>query len=858
MKTLRNWQVNPYGGIFKRSGFKFVNQAKNASDRVRMITFSFSPNQSYCLELGDCYMRVIKDGAQMVYATRTAWETSHLYTVGVDVSNSASTYRCLVEHTSGTFSTDLAAGKWVLIGAVGAVVEVVTPWSLTDLPYLNKTQSADVMTLDCPGHPPYRISRLDHDEWIVAVEDHSKGPFQALNTDETSTISASAATGTVTLTATKPIFTADRVGKYLYMEIGEYGTPWEVNRPVIANQILMAGGRYYKSTQAGNTGTNRPTHYSGTVSDGLIKWEFLHEGSGICLVTSVSSAGLTATATVVDRLPDGGVSSKIYSSTNPITITDNTGGTEGYGALPMRLTFTTPHGIDTGDTVGVWFYFQEQFRKNLFFEYIVATSVSTTVLDFNGVGFYGNYNHLVGDMSVEEVGSAGVDDSYKWAWQEWDDTRGYPVATCYYQQRLVHAGTSSKPQTPWLSRTADILNFKHPNPLMLYDDDAMTQDLLVSSVNGQQANVIRHVVGAEKLVIFMASCIVAFGNGSGDPLTPGGNWTPDVQGSFGSSTLAPIAVGDDLVFVTDKGGTVRNLVLAPGTAKYTGQDLCVAASHLLEGHQIEEWCYQDVPDKTVWMVRDDGILLGLTYLKEQEVLAWHRHDTGYSYTLNGVACSDEFESCCVVSEANEDALYVSVKRWKALGASAPTAIRCIERKQPWVSDPLPSAFFLDSALSYSGSPATVFSGLAHLAGRIVDALSAGIWNQGLTVSSAGTVTLDPTSVVIIGLPYQSDGETLAIATLGGETLMDKRKIIPSVSFKLNTSGIFKAGPRSSDLTDVFSVDGITGTSATDLLTGFAEVSISTKWDEAGSVFFRAEAPYPVNILAIVPKIQVGG
>jgi len=954
MDTLKNWQVNPYGGIFNRSGLEFIVRAKNSYDRIRLITFSFSSDQSYCLELGDEYMRVIKDGVQMVYATRTAWEGSHLYTVGVDVSNSASTYRCLVEHTSGTFSTDLAAGKWVLIGAVGAIVEVVTPWSLADLPLLNKTQSADVMTLNCPGHPPYRISRLDHDEWTVTVEDHSKGPFQTLNTDETSTISASAATGTVTLTATKPIFTADRVGKYLYMEIGNYGTPWEVNRPVIANQICMAGGRYYKSSQSGNTGTNRPTHYSGTVSDGLIKWEYLHEGSGICLITGVSSAGLTATATVVDRLPDGGVSTKIYSSTNPITITDNLGGTEGYGSLPMRLTFTTPHGFDTGDTLGVWFYFQEQFRKNLFFEYIVATSVSTTVLDFNGVGFYGNYNHLVGDMSVEEVGSAGVDDSYKWAWQEWDETRGYPVANCYYQQRLVHAGTATKPQTPWLSRTADILNFKHPNPLMLYDDDAMTQDLLVSSVNGQQANEIRHVVGAEKLVVFMASCIVAFGNGSGEPLTPGGNWTPDVQGAYGASRLAPIAVGDDLLFVTDKGGAVRNLTLAPGTAKYTGQDLCVMASHLLEGHQIEEWCYQDVPNKTVWMVRDDGILLGLTYLKEQEVLAWHQHETGSDWALsNGIMSetgSDTIESACVVSEGDEDALYLSVKRWRV--AEAVDYSHCIERLRLRVSTPVEDCFFLDSGLSYDGNNDSVdrqiyvyanggdtwlqgevhnvmsgagvfdptgeaptlaqvgdhivfpdksrmliesvvstsvctasifseelpadyravsvmawglakddFAGLYHLTGRDISALADGNTVEGLSVGGAGDFTLPLPSVKVhAGLSIKADGKTLSLdIPPGGGSLMDKRKIVPAVSFKLLNSGTFEAGPDENSLSAVFDAPpDSTGQTTQELVTGVYEKAISTQWNTTGVVFFRQKDPLPVNILAIIPQIQVGG
>lgn len=44
-----------------------------------------------------------------------AWLTSTAYTVGTLVVQSTNTYLCTVDHTSGTFATDLAAGKWVLL-----------------------------------------------------------------------------------------------------------------------------------------------------------------------------------------------------------------------------------------------------------------------------------------------------------------------------------------------------------------------------------------------------------------------------------------------------------------------------------------------------------------------------------------------------------------------------------------------------------------------------------------------------------------------------------------------------------------------------------------------------------------------
>ena len=48
-----------------------------------------------------------------------AWGTSTAYVVNDVVSTAGASYICLVAHTSGTFSTDLAASKWDLVAAKG-------------------------------------------------------------------------------------------------------------------------------------------------------------------------------------------------------------------------------------------------------------------------------------------------------------------------------------------------------------------------------------------------------------------------------------------------------------------------------------------------------------------------------------------------------------------------------------------------------------------------------------------------------------------------------------------------------------------------------------------------------------------
>lgn len=45
----------------------------------------------------------------------TAWVTATAYVIGNFVTQSGSTYKCLVNHTSGTFATDLSANKWVKV-----------------------------------------------------------------------------------------------------------------------------------------------------------------------------------------------------------------------------------------------------------------------------------------------------------------------------------------------------------------------------------------------------------------------------------------------------------------------------------------------------------------------------------------------------------------------------------------------------------------------------------------------------------------------------------------------------------------------------------------------------------------------
>lgn len=833
LKLCRNWQVNPYGGIFKRNGTKYVCTSKTKGDQIRLLPFSFSTDQSYTLEFGDEYVRFIKEGAQITYSNRTAWAAGCDYAVGDYVKSGTTAYRCITAHTSvGSFS---AGSNWKALGTIGAVAEIVSPWDKNDLALLKITQANDIMAVTHPDYPPYEVRRYDHDDWEVVERSIAGGPFQELNTDETITIASSSSSGTVTLTSTSNIFTVDNIGKYLYMEIGNYGSSWDVGKTVIRGQVLRYASKYYRAVDSGVTGTIPPTHFSGVADDGKMRWEYLHEGSGICKITSVGTT--TATATVIETLPIGGVTSAIYRSDNDFYFTP--GEVINPGMTPtfdVKTVFDSDHGLNDGDTVKVCFTFIfAGYTRDFEAVFTVKYIDSKTVEFVNWVwDVHNSRERIVGDPKIEILRSEGVNPTHKWAWQEWDETRGYPSCATYFQQRLVFAGTDYGPQTVWASRTDDFVHFL-PSGLQVYDDDALAIPMALSGFYGAQTNRIRHLIPLDRLLTLSSAGAASIGNTLHEPLTPDNHPVEHVS-FYGASELQPLGIGDSILYQQDKGRGLRDLTYNDASMRYGGQDLTVMASHLFEGHTITEWCYQDVPNKTVWCVRDDGVLLGMTYLKEQQVIAWHQHD------LTGLV-----ESVCCVSEDTENALYLSVNR---------SGVRHINRLTLPETSAIGDQFYVDSGMTFASAyPETDFT-IAHLPSTEIAVLADGVEITGITTDSSGNFSIPSENAAVLvqaGLPIQSDGETLSpVLSLNGESTMSKKKVIPSVTFMVKDSSSFKAGPDSSELVDIF--DQTAGT----LETGLFDVSVSSQWKQNGTVYFRHTSPLPCFIQAIIPNISIGG
>lgn len=260
-----------------------------------------------------------------------------------------------------------------------------------------------------------------------------------------------------------------------------------------------------------------------------------------------------------------------------------------------------------------------------------------------------------------------------------------PACVAYVQQRRVFGGANAKPETFVMSQVGDYTNF-NTTPVSL------ASDAIVGSLAALQVNTIKSMVPvAYGLLVFTTGgSFLINGGGPYSAITPSGI-TAQAQASDGANDLPPLTINYDVLYVQNKGNRVRDLAYAWQRQSYTGSDISILAAHLFDGFQLTEWTWSQEPNKIVWAVRNDGVMLGLTYVPDQEVFAWSRHDT-----------QGEFKSVCSIPEDDVNAVYVIVRRFVPEvggGDCCPGWVDYIERLDANESDCPLDAWYLDCALA---------------------------------------------------------------------------------------------------------------------------------------------------------------
>lgn len=668
--TMRNFFVNYRGGAASRAGTAYVGMCKQSGNAAppRDIPFQFNINQGYALEFGDQYMRIKSNGAYVIENTKAITaitkanpgvftSAAHGYSNGdwifiqsVGGMTNFNGLTWIVQNvTTNTFTvTDLFGtavdttnfSVYTSGGTAARIYTVVSPYAAVDLPYLKFTQSADVMSLTCVNpvtnteYPPYDLERFGATNWTF-----TQVSFAAIIAAPTGVVVTAQNSTTVSTWYSYLVTAIDR-------DTGEESvasTPGTVENNDIS---INAGSNTITWTAVANASSyniyKATPSYSVGVPVGTL-YGYMSTAFG----TQATDTNIIADFTKVppthrDPFARGAITS--------ITITN--GGT-GQAQATIGYTITTATG---SGFVGL--------------PVVVAGVFVAMIIQNPGKGYLlGDTIAITGAHTIQATATLNIG----------NQTGTYPSVVAYFQTRRFYADTLNAPDTYFASKPGLFLNMDSSDPVQ-------PNDAIIGTPWAQQIDGVQFMIPMPGgLVVFTGKGAWQIGGGgTGDAITPS-NQVATPQAYNGCNDHVPPIVADyDILYVQAKGSVVRDLSYNFFANIYTGTDKTVLSNHLFVNHTIVQWGYAEEPFKVIWAVRDDGILLSFTYLKEQDVYSWARHDT------NGL-----FMGVCCITEPPVDATYLIIQRY-VRGAWRYYSERMDNRYWPTME----SCFCVDAGLSW--------------------------------------------------------------------------------------------------------------------------------------------------------------
>lgn len=802
-QVLQNFVVQRFGGIRKRGGTEYINEIKSSASPVRLIPFIFSITQAYILEFGDTYIRFYTNGGVV---------------------------------TSG-----------------GSPVEVTTPWDETEVWDLQFVQSADVLYITHPNYAPRTLSRTSATTFVLAEIEFQDGPYLELN--ETSTTLTPASYGAfvpVMTSATTPSGTVSDSGtgtdawKLFDKDAQTEGTITTATAGWVQYQ-LASGAKccdayWVQASSVYQIPDDMPTQWTVQGSNDGATWvvldsqvnqtgwyigerrfyEFSNEASFSYIRWSVSGGGQGPASGNNTRLSTWEPNeSPVTQTAFNLTASSTTGINEGQGFL------TTDVGrhIRLLASDGVWRWCK-----------VISRSSSTVVT----VKMYG---HALPDLSP----------IINWHLGAWSDETGWPACVGFYNGRLCFARTDTQPQSVWMSVVDDFTNFAISSPLE--DDDAIT-----ATITSESLNEIKWLAESTDLFVGTTAAIRTIGPTASSAAFSPTNIRQKRETNFGASNIFPVRVGTTALYSGYYRKDLREISYSFELNGYVSQDMSILAEHIM-AKSVKQIAYAQNPDSVVWMAMDDGSLAGITYERDQEVVAFHTHVIGGT----GVTV----ESVASIPGTGNDEVWLVVKRTIGGGTK-----RYVERLSVGLADDDDAYLgtFLDSHLIYDGVGTTTISGLSHLNGESVY-----VWGlpdsvtmneeavkQGPYTVSGGSITVGRSmTYACVGLAYTSEMETLSPeAAAAGGTAQDQTGKIGEVRVRLNRSFYGSIGPvggtlEALDYTKSTDVDGDYGI-ATAAFTGDVRVPIDDGWNGQKRLVLRHSDPSPFHCLGIISSLRVSG
>lgn len=906
---LENFFVDYRGGASTRPGTKFINQVYKSSSAVRLIPFSASFTVSYVLEFGDFYVRFFANGSAVLEtagaitaATKAnpcaITQVAHGYNTGdwvyitgvLGMTQLNGKYYSITKTGADTYTLATVNGvavnssaysTYTSAGTGARVYTLASPYAAADLALIKFAQNINSLVICHKSYPAYVLTLVSAASWtIVAI---TYGSTIAAPTG----LSTSSSSGASNLTYAYVVTAVDYTGQEsqassITSKANQLYLPTNQDSITIS-WSAVSGAQYYNVYSTNRSRQTLPTNpffgylgstYTASFADNGLVPDFSSTppvaqqpflGGALTSVTVTAAGTYTTVPTAIVPAPTTGITATVapvLSVTGIPTVNSKLGtvfvgeiirlGTAGaYGGVrcvvatidgsgfpatiqPITYPGSSAGSIMTGSTPASPSTFYHNYDTTPVATLNVVWGVSAVIVTGQGAGYTANQALTFSAGAAAATANLGT------------IGQSYPSVPAFYQQRLALGATILAPQTIWLSKTGAYYNFDISNPIQ--SDDSITATIVSKELNEIKAMI---PMPAGLVILTSRQAWQLNGGSAGSAISPI-DATAQSQAFNGTNDVPPIVANYDILYVQSKGSIVRDLTYDFYKNIYTGTDISILSSHLFFKKQILEWAFAEEPFKIVWCVRDDGYLLSLTFLKEQELIGW-------SHSLT----DGLFKSICTVTESTAygsvDAIYLVVER-----TINGNTVKYIERmaERFLTDDSLPDAncWCVDAGLQYNSTPATTFSGLDHLIGETVTGLADGVVITPQVVSASGTITLgSAASVVTVGLGYTCYLQTL-ILDLGEPTVIGLLKKIVAVTVRaVNTLGIKFGRTLTSlvamkDFSGSVNAQGVTVSNV--LVTTDARQLIDPRWDQDGQYYIVQDQPLPASILGVVPEIKV--
>ena len=938
--TIENLVVRPTGSLTRRPGTKFVSRTDgnsslgNENKTVRLVPFVFGHESAnnYVLEFGNSETSVTANNTSNVFTstahgltngdiirfTATSLPDNSGGTNGItadtdyyvrdETANTFKVATSISTETVGTATTFGSNGSDIkfhvayikyyksgatLGGETNGGITQTNHLRITGSPYnsnekldnLQFVQSADILFLVSPKVPPYKLSRsfgTDDGTWrtsdgyIWTLDDfpYKDGPYLgqqedslAGTSDTVLTISGGTAVTTHSASNGKAFINENFGGEtQQFAKNGAYldyaGNIASLSFFQVKNHGLQEG---MKITLSGGNGSG--TSYVPRDGNWIVRNPtantFQIATSATEDISEFSTTGSPAKITA-----EGAKKHKVFAQ---------------YFAKNTTLTLTAKDKDGSAVNIFKSAYVGRQFRISLLKKGQIFWVWGTLGTISSSTG----QNTAVLTLKVDCPVVDDLNGITSWKFGEWYEDQ-YPHHVAIFQQRMVFARNTRSPQTVWFSNTGDFENFAPSEQLgsatgqstatgaSIIGDQILATNGMTFTFDSGTIDEIQWLIAQQKLVAGSTGGIYAvYGSEQDLTITPF-NFTIKRESTQPAQTNSnAIPYDNNILFIQGTGKKIRLITYGDISSSATSADMTFRATDILLNQAVQV-VETDIPNFLSWFRLKDGTLVGLTYIPQQETIAWHQHKIGgdYSYTNTrggdptGNLASDKSHAVvldmCTIPSSTRDQLWMLVRRTIPVADSSNShrIIESVEVMEDWMTtETISDSKYLDGHVTHSGT--NVASGeLDHLEGETVGILSDGSVLNDQVVNNSGQLTTSITSAttIIAGKRFTSKLITLPISVgPGGRIRIGNKKRIHRVFVKIHKTPNFKFAVFATDESNIFDESRLTELVTRTIANEYGEAPFlasetkelvpRTQGFTDGQFIIQQADPMPMNLLA---------